>query len=568
VLAVVSLYAVQAGAGAQRASLKTMSLAGKAPLIRMGVLTSDMLKAPDTHAAVQPAAPYLTPLTADQRAAYERQVKQHPQAAPGPVAKRKSGGAISPNFVGGGSTPLFVRSAEGLSSAQGGGAAQANVAVATDLSYVMEAVDNAVAIYRTSSGALAYGPYSASSFFTPIKQTGTIFTQPQTYYDTARDRWVVIWNERAPGSPTFAHGYIDVAISVTNSPTQPVPGAQYYEYQFSANFQHSGGEGYCDLPTLGMDYWGLYISCAMFDTSDDSFLGNSTLAISKAGYYSGNAGGGGTKVFNNIQTCINTCAMPDGRNALRVSPALEDGTPDTEWIVATAAGFGSAASNALNICALTNTSVLGSGGTPTFTCYNGQTPDTYGDPVSVRQSGTGVTLPPDIGTKQVILRSGSLWIALTDGAAAYDRIYWVEIRPALSFLSTHNPQWSDVFRTLDSGFFDNGSGSDLFAPAIMPSQEGDALMMFTLSGPSNFPTLVYTGRRSYDTPHHMGQDSFSTPVGTAGTSSHLVSAWSSYSSCAMQLNSVTRGTLWCGLEYHSTTASPGWNTRLAQFRLE
>jgi hypothetical protein len=151
---------------------------------------------------------------------------------------------------------------------------------------------------------------------------------------------VVIWNERKPGAPTFAHGYIDVAISVTNSSTQPMPGAQYYEYQFSANFQNGGGEGYCDLPRLGMDYWGLYISCAMFDTSDDSFLGNSTLAISKAGYYSGNAAGGGTKVFNNIVTCINTCSgAPDGRNALRVSPALEDGTPDAQWIVATAAGL-------------------------------------------------------------------------------------------------------------------------------------------------------------------------------------------------------------------------------------
>jgi hypothetical protein len=88
VLAAASLYAVQAGVGAQHA-LKTVSTTGVAPLVRTGVLTSAMLNAPDAHAAAQPGAPYLTPLSADQRAAYERQVKQHPQAAPDPAAKLK-----------------------------------------------------------------------------------------------------------------------------------------------------------------------------------------------------------------------------------------------------------------------------------------------------------------------------------------------------------------------------------------------------------------------------------------------------------------------------------------------
>ncbi len=30
--------------------------------------------------------------------------------------------------------------------------------------------------------------------------------------------------------------YLDIAISVSNSPTQPIPGGQYYIYQLDTNF--------------------------------------------------------------------------------------------------------------------------------------------------------------------------------------------------------------------------------------------------------------------------------------------------------------------------------------------
>jgi len=50
VLAAASLYAVQAGVGAQPAS-KTVSTTGAAPLVRTGVLTGAMLKASNASAA-------------------------------------------------------------------------------------------------------------------------------------------------------------------------------------------------------------------------------------------------------------------------------------------------------------------------------------------------------------------------------------------------------------------------------------------------------------------------------------------------------------------------------------
>jgi hypothetical protein len=53
-----------------------------------------------------------------------------------------------------------------LNSTQASGGT-GNAAIATDLSYVMEGVDNAIAIYSAVSGNKLYGPYAPSSFFAP-----------------------------------------------------------------------------------------------------------------------------------------------------------------------------------------------------------------------------------------------------------------------------------------------------------------------------------------------------------------------------------------------------------------
>src|SRR6185312_2405068 len=122
---------------------------------------------------------------------------------------------------------------------------------ATDLSYVMEGVDNAVAIYRASNGALAYGPYSAQSFFAPVYHPGYTLSNPQMYYDVMRDHWIVAWEEIDPARSV---AYIDIAVSVTNSPTQPTPGGQYYIYQFNVPQPSGGTSSFCNYLTMGVDY--------------------------------------------------------------------------------------------------------------------------------------------------------------------------------------------------------------------------------------------------------------------------------------------------------------------------
>jgi hypothetical protein len=46
------------------------------------------------------------------------------------------------------------------------------------------------------------------------------------------------------------------------------------------------------------------------------------------------------------------------------------------------------------------------------------------------------------------------------------------------------------------------------------------------------------------------------------------SNWAKYSAGATSLNSVTRGTIWCAVEYMGPDANVNWNTRLVNLRAE
>jgi hypothetical protein len=134
--------------------------------------------------------------------------------------------ATSPSFVGGGVLPPVYKSFEELNSTQGTGNNTGGQSLATDLSYVMQATPNAIGIFSSASGSLLYGPYTSSSFFAPVKLNGDFLVEPQTFYDVMRDRWIAVHSELTTSS-RVDHGYIDIAVSQTNSPTQPTPGGQY-----------------------------------------------------------------------------------------------------------------------------------------------------------------------------------------------------------------------------------------------------------------------------------------------------------------------------------------------------
>jgi hypothetical protein len=538
---------------------KVYQPSGKGTAIAHGVV--DMAKLPvlQPHAvttAQQSPLPPLDALTPAQRAAYNDKMRKAGPATVTPGATNATPSGATPKFVGGGNVPLLVKQYEGLNSTQAGGGT-GNIAVATDLSYLMQGVDNAIAIYRTTTGALAYGPYSPDTFFTAVKHQGSIFSNPQMYYDTMRDRWIVLYLEF---DPVIFVTYLDLAVSQSTSPTQPTPGAQYNVYQFATNFDNANPT-YCGSETLGVDYYGIYITCANFLKGGDSFLGNTVLAINKAPLLTG-APNPITYWWNDALRRVDNIGNDLGP-ALALSPALEEGVQDGEFIVSTDAGFGLSSTN-LSVCALTNQSNMATT-QPTFSCVHHLLPFPYQDPFLVGQPG-GQTISIGFGTKQVYYKAGRLFLAWTsltpDGLS--DFIYWAEVRPVLS----NNPlTLVSVEATPQPTVPPPGVG--YFTPSIVGTDEEDVVLVFNRSG-SLYPGIAYTGRKATD-PYFFGVPNTLTPSNFGGVinGTHATSTtWGKYSACAISLNSVTRGTIWCAAEYTGATADPGWNTRLVNLRAE
>jgi hypothetical protein len=494
-------------------------------------------------------------MTPAERQAYWNSLKTNPRVT-NPTPATRSANDLSPSFVGGGVTPLLVRSVDGLTSAQSSEDwTFPDQAIATDLSYVMEGVNSAVAIYRASTGALQYGPYSAQSFFAPVYHAGDTFTTPQMYYDVMRDRWIVAFLER-DASATFS--YIDIAVSVSNSPTQPNPGGQYYIYQQSTSyFEPTGSEpSYCLNLTMGVDYWGLYFTCTNFRGAFGSvFVGNTMYAVNKGPMMTG---------ATTNSWYVNDAFQVNGGPAYRLSASTEEGVQDAEFFVSTDSAFGGPSSN-LAICAWTNLNNIATT-MPTVTCQNVNLGLSYTDPLPVRQLGSPGKLTPGYGENQVYYKAGRLYLAQTTALGGdHDGVYWAEVQPQLTTKAAHNPQWINGAIVTQAGYLDYGSSYDVFIPTIIGTDENDIALVYNLSGPGIYPKIELTGRKATDAPGTLGQSGGHVTV-VSGTHSAL--DWGGYSACAISLNSVTRGGIWCSGQYTGSMTGLGWNTRLYNFRTE
>jgi hypothetical protein len=529
---------------ASRSGTGNVKFGGVVDLSKLPTLKSGAQN--DTRAL--PARDRLTPAERD---AYRAAQKAHPTvAATGPIAQapRTSTG---PSFVGGGVNPLFVRGADGLSSAQACNCIPPDQALATDLSYVMEGTNNAFAIYRASTGALQFGPFSAASFFAPLFHAGDFYSDPQMNYDVMHDRWIITWLE-VDASETF--DYIDIAISQTNSPT---PGGGYFLYQTLANYENSGATpSLCDYQTMGVDYWTLDLTCVNFR---GGFVGNTLAILPKAPLL---AGSGTGYTFFNDALKTSGGAHP----AFRLSPAIEEGVQDAEFFVSTDAGWGT--SQNMGICAATNLSNVTTT-TPTVTCQNINLGANYADPFGGRQPGTASLIDPGLGVKQVYYKSGRLFLSQASAVnGTNDAAYYAEVQPQLTTKAAHNPQWINGAIVTEVGFVNFGANYDIYMPTLMGTDEDDLLLVanYSSSAATVYPSIFYTGRKATDAPNTMGQGF--TNLVVAGTHFNDSGRWGDYSACAVTLNSVTRGGIWCAGEYAGPLATPNWNTRIYNIRTE
>jgi hypothetical protein len=496
--------------------------------------------------------------SAAQLATYRQWVLSHASQLPTSATAAAAPASKSRNFLSSNlQIPQLITSGDGMNYTQSGcSCTPPDQAVGVSANnIVFEGVNNLLKIYNSSLGTL-YGPVTAQTFFSPLYHSGDFFSDPQITYDATRGRWLVAWLEiNSAGTAD----YIDLAVSKTSSNYS----TNFYEYQIAANV--TGTNDFCDYPTLGYDYYAEWVSCTTFDgsTNPKTFTTNWVFGFPfsqmDAGSLSNYEADGG---------------FPSGlypfQPAFRLSPVIEDGTPQGEFLIASDAGFGVTSSN-LTVCAFTNTIAIQHGTLPDATCTYTTTPLSYDDPINAPQPGTSATVYPGIGTKQIAYYNGRIWfampISINCGGTVEDGIWWGDVAPQLTPISSGYPQ---AMNGIVSGYSENAywcysGGLYSYMPSIMPSGVADAALVFNVSDSStNYPSIAYTGRMAADPPNTMGSTGASA-FAVSGSADNTTGRFGDYSACALAMNYVIRNNVWCGGEYGGTDV---WNTRLYQLRMQ
>ena len=156
----------------------------------------------------------------------------------------------------------------------------------------------------------------------------------------------------------------------------------------------------------------------------------------------------------------------------------------------------------------------------------------------------------DLLQGRTALRVVHVGVHQPDGAG--DAPVWAEVQPQLSTQATHSPQWVNGGLIAQASTFLFIAGAYSYNPVLIGTDEGDMMLTFNLTKPTPGFTanslIIWTGRKATDAPNTMGQDAgtFSfTYFGYSGDGYVASSHWSDYAACAVPLNSVTRGKVWC-----------------------
>ena len=195
--------------------------------------------------------------------------------------------------------------------------------------------------------------------------------------------------------------------------------------------------------------------------------------------------------------------LDNGHAAYAISPAIEDGVQDAEYLVATEAGWGGPFTK-ITLCALTNLRNIATTD-PTYTCGVVDLGASYSDPVAPRQPG-GTLLVYDtfaayqVGTWEVYFKAGRLYFALTTAISGpRDGILWAELQPQLTTQAAHTPQWINGADYVQTGmYYFSDPNTDVYVPTLMGTDENDMSLVFNYSGNSTsglYPSIGFTGRK-------------------------------------------------------------------------
>jgi hypothetical protein len=285
---------------------------------------------------------------------------------------------------------------------------------------------------------------------------------------------------------------------------------------FNDAAQTKPGPCFPDYPHIGADRNGFYITTNVFDFFGPFFETVNIYAIPKAALASG--------AFSVPVTLTNTDGLSQDGTGFTLIPSMTPGAQfdgasgGTEYFVSSRAVFtDSGKANTLEVWKLANTSSLGTASPSVSLSEADVAVSTYGVPAPARQENGNAPLsqclansacfplvnpsfgfsgPVNLGVQKlaaddtrvggVAYGNGKLWATLGTSAtdstgAAADGVAWYVVNP-------HGPGAS-----LDNEGLIVKDGTDLTYPSIGVTESGRAVLGFTITGPSDFPSAGFAG---------------------------------------------------------------------------
>ncbi len=446
--------------------------------------------------------------------------------------------------------------------------------------FVVEAVNNAVAVYD-SAGNLLAGPMALNRFFGLPSEVvrsnppvfGPFLSDPRVYFDKDTNTFFTTELEIDTNSATgaFLTGAAAKSrtfIAVTHDPTSAWT-------VLSNDTTNDGGQfGSCpcfgDQPLIGADANGFYISTNAFSISTQGFRGAQIYAIPK-----------GALAAGSITTVVrfNQLTEADVPFAFSIQPAstppggaFASANSGTEYFVS-ALDFTNTLDNRLVVWALTNTASL-STPTPALQITNAVVnTEVYGAPPSAQQKPGATPLADSVRNheelvasnddrlQQVVFAGGKLWTALSsvvkpDNGPVRVGAAWFILTPASTSGS--------VSATVANQGYVVANQSYVLFPAIGVNAAGKGVISFTLVGSDFFPSAAFAtldvvngaGEIQIAAAGALPDDGF---TGYSAFGGARVGRWGDYSAAVAD----EAGNIWLATEYipnSPRTVNANWGT--------
>jgi subtilase family serine protease len=403
----------------------------------------------------------------------------------------------------------------------------------------------------TTPPALLYGPAAANTLWSGFG--GPCETRndgdPIVRYDHLADRWVMsqlaIPNNFF-GILLFGPFYECIAVSAT-----PDPLGAYYRYQYSFDKLN-------DYPKLAVWPDGYYMSINQYTAISLQWAGQGVVAFDRARMLAGQPAS--AIYYDLASTDINLGGMLpadlDGPVPPAGSPAYFAEMDDDAW--------GYAPSDQLQLwqfhadwttpsqSSFSRVAVLPTAPFDSDMCGNARN--------CLPQPGTTTMVDAmsdrllyrlqyrNFGDHESLVVNHTVDVDGTDHAG----LRWYEIRNPGSSASIYQ-----------QGTYAPDSNHRWMGSVAMDSA-GNMALGFSVTGPSTFPSIRYTGRLATDPPNLMTLGETDLMVGT-GSQTNTTGRWGDYSS--MVVDPVDDCTFWYTQEYYAVTSDAGWQTRIGAFSL-